>query len=227
MPASRGRRRRQGRGPPEPLPKKDRLQFLTPRNIWSSILALCTLLGLVVLCPHVSADVDREADLSSALPNSVTFTNLGWITLHNLSVSFGLCRSISNQNAAILGRPNPNKCSGSALNGSIANVLAWQGHTLVADEKWTLPPANRFMSFGSGKLIDGDVDYIVSFWSWPIPFYHHRAEFRFATQRQPNGLLILGAHPSRLNMPADAGIAPAAICSIVHEVAISLLSSRG
>jgi hypothetical protein len=91
----------------------------------------------------------------------------------------------------IAGR-NPSKCNGGALN--LAAVTAWQGHTLVADERWTLPPAHNFMSFG-GKLTDGDVDYVLSFWSWPVPFYYHRAEFRFATQRQPDSSLIWAPIP--------------------------------
>jgi len=195
MSKSTRRRRKPAAKKPELHHKEDHEGFLTTRKIWSAILAMCTLLGAVVLWPRVSVDIEKEPDFSSALPNFIAITNTGWVVLHDLSVSFGLCRSKSDQNASFLGRDKTAKCNGTALQGSIAHVTAWAGHTLLSDEKWTLPPAGRFMNFGTGKLVEGDVDYILSFWSWPIPFYHHTIEFRFATQAQPNGSLIWAPIP--------------------------------
>jgi len=143
------------------------------------------------------ADVEREPDFLSALPNSVSITNTGPVTLRDVAVSFGLCRAMSDGGASVIGRPNPARCNGSAIKGGngIARILDWEGHTLVVNEKWTLSLPVKFASFGKEKLAVGDVDYIVTFWAWPIPIYRHTVEFRFATQRQPNGNLIWAQIP--------------------------------
>jgi hypothetical protein len=174
----------------QPFPKKRSWRFLTPQKIWSAILAFCTLLGVVVLWPRVNVDVEKEPDFSSAIPNSITVLNTGSVTLRSAAVSFGLCRAVSDSGAMFAGRNPPTKCNGGALDGSVSHVSAWEGHTLVVDEKWTVTGSRGFMGFGSEKLRDGDVDYIVSFWAWPLPFFRHTVEFRFATRRQSNGSLI-------------------------------------
>lgn len=195
MPRSRGRRPPPNKPLPAQLPRKGQPRFPIARVIWSAILAACTLLGVVVLWPQVSADVDKEPDLSSALPNSVTFRNLGWVTLRNFSVGFALCHSVSESGASVIGRDNPNKCSGEAVANFANHVTAWNGHTLKTNEPYTLPPAHNFIGFGTEKLVEGDVDYILTFWAWPIPFFYHQVQFRFATQRQPNGTLIWAPIP--------------------------------
>jgi hypothetical protein len=169
------------------------------RRSWAIAVAISVILTIVgaafLFLPRVNVDVEKEPDFSSALPNSVTLVNTGAVTLHNVAVSFGLCRSISNQGARVSGRADASKCNGAALGGQISRVLSWEGHKLVVDEKWTLPPARGMISFGTGRLVNADVDYIVSFWSWPIPLFRHTAEFRFATQQQPNGNLIWAPIP--------------------------------
>jgi hypothetical protein len=144
--------------------------------------------------PRVNIDAEREPNFSSALPATITVTNTGSVTLRSVDVAFGLCRAISNSGARLSAGGQPYKCNGGALGPRISPVLAWQGHTLTVDEKWTLTPP-LFVGFGPERLVDGDVDFIVTFWSWPIPWYRHKVEFRFATQQQQNGRLIWAPIP--------------------------------
>jgi hypothetical protein len=212
MPRSRGRKSKLNQVKSQP---RQNLQTVRPsrpyrfgqsllhflKSVWAIALiggfVLATFVAAYSLWPRLSADVEKEPDFSSALPNAVSITNTGPVTLRDVAVSFGLCRATSDGGASVIGRRNPAKCNGSAIKAGngIAHVLDWEGHTLVVDEKWTLSLPFKFASFGKEKLADGDVDYIVTFWAWPIPLYRHTVEFRFATQRQPNGNLIWAPIP--------------------------------
>ena len=211
MPTSKGRRPKSGRGQLPPLPPSQNdppsrcyrfgqslHRFL--KSFWAGALVAGFLLGTFAaaysLSPRLSADVESEPDFSSALPNSASIKNTGPVTLRNVAVSFVTCHAVSDGGSTFSGRPANAPCNGSALGiAGRTYVKDWEGHTLVPEETLPLSLPVKHAGFGKEKLAWGDVDYIVTFWAWPIPLYQHTAEFRFATQKQPNGKLIWAPLP--------------------------------
>jgi hypothetical protein len=199
MPQSRGRRPNKAQLQPQrqqPIqvhPHSGKAAVGLIRHFWAIVLGFSVILTIVggafLFLPRVNIDVEKEPDFSSAFPNSVTVTNTGSVTLRNVTVSIGNCRAISDNGGAFTGRPDPSKCNGGALKGRLIHMEAWEGHTLVVDEKWTLAMPRRTITF-PGNLASGDLDYLVSFWSWPVPFLRHTVEFRFSIQRLPNGAFV-------------------------------------
>jgi hypothetical protein len=208
MPKSKGRKPRKAPPPPPPRqpaqahPQSGRTKGLI-EHFWAIVVGLSVILTIVgaafLFLPRVNIDAERTPNFSSGLPATITVTNTGSVTLRSVDVAFALCHAISNTGGKITGGGATTgggvKCNGSAQGPRISPVLPWQGHTLVVDEKWTLTPP-RYLGFPStDRLVDGDVDFIVTFWSWPIPWYRHKVEFRFATQPQQNGTLIWAPIP--------------------------------
>jgi hypothetical protein len=208
MPTSKGRKPKKGQSqPPRKQPERtdpplEKIKGLL-WHAWAIVGAFAVIVtilgGAYLFLPRVNIDAESTPNFSSGLPATITVTNTGSVTLRSVDVAFALCHAISNTGGKITanGRATGGgtKCNGGAQGPGISPVLPWQGHTLVVNEKWTLTPP-RFMGFSPpDRLADGDVDFIVTFWSWPIPWYRHKVEFRFATQQQQNGTFIWAPIP--------------------------------
>ncbi len=206
MPKSKGRKLKRAR-PPTPPQRPAQAHSQSGKaagliqHFWAIVVGLSVILTIVgaafLFLPRVNIEVQREPNFSSGLPATITVTNTGSVTLRSMNVTFALCHAISNTGAKITengkATGSGTKCNGGGYGTS--RVLPWEGHTLVVDERWTLTPP-RYLGFPApDRLVDGDVDFIVTFWSWPIPWYRHKVEFRFATQPQQNGTLIWAPIP--------------------------------
>jgi hypothetical protein len=174
MPRSRGRRRPPTRPPPPPPPKKDHWQFVTPRRLWSAILAFCTLLGVIVLWPRITIDPDRsQIDPLHPFPVSFTIRNTGFIPLENLRIDLGLCTIWTGPPMTL-----PDRCQ------KVRSYLykpEWRARRLARDEPFQIRLDDLLNIVPPAELGAADISVRATFYPWIIP-YNFQIEHRFQTR---------------------------------------------
>lgn len=180
-------------------------------KILAALFATATLLGgtIAVLAGLSSVSVNILPPLEASKPFSAPFTvvNNGKIRLSHMNFLVGLCRVDMNLSGAFVPRrpravtirgdsakftPGSVGCTGPT--GARFYNQNWTNHKLAPQEKfstildpvldWLIPPQAR----DSVTVTSAAITIVVQFQSWIIP-WRREAEFRFATQKGPEGTL--------------------------------------
>jgi hypothetical protein len=182
MPRSRPRKRR----PKEPLqlsPSKQRTtRFFTPRQIWSGILAFCTLVGVVALWPRVTIESPGTIDPSHPYPLTFKVTNTGFIPPWNVRPVIGLCTFVPAPPAINL----PDRCPGPLQ--TFLGLNDWTVSELERDEPMDVRLDDMFPLAPSQTFGAADISIKIVFRPWFFP-KDTSIERRFQTRVEKDGTL--------------------------------------
>src|ERR1700733_8772501 len=125
MPRSGKDREREKQRQPKPLPQKPRRVWTFASKAFAGVLAVCTLLGAVVLWPRVTIEPEGQIDPSHPYPIAFKITNTGFVPLRDVQPFIGVCEFWPGEPKNL-----PDRCAGSL--GSRFVMPQWHIRWLAA-----------------------------------------------------------------------------------------------
>jgi hypothetical protein len=170
-------------------PPRKGLWIVIPGKILGGILAFCTLLGIVVLWPRVSVEVNNSGNNPSVV--SFMESNAGYIPLENVTDAMALCY-LDFEKMRISGN-----CA--HLGNVRITPPQWKKHRLNIDGKNSLDMRDAFATYGSPMQVTaGDIAIIVTYQPWIVPITMEK-QFHFATKVSNDGRTYWA--PSAIDTP--------------------------
>jgi hypothetical protein len=154
------------------------------------VLGLATIVGglaaALAFLPRVSVVPSDPVDINNPFSASFTITNMNYIPLREVSVSFNL-----GQIATAPAQYSNNLVS--TFNTGFKSPK-WKRHTLTMDEKYTITPGDIFTLPPSVQISGADIAIAISFRPWILPFTRKKV-FRFIAKKQTNGYFYWYSYP--------------------------------
>ncbi len=152
------------------------------------LLGIATLGAFVIaaltLLPRITVKVSNKGELSLA---SFTITNTGYIPLHAVTTTVGVCFL---QTANVAGRSGPMRIR--VVGTDCANWATsfynkdWKVFDLPIDEPQTIDMSEVFDVYNGATIEDGDIAILIVFQPWILPI-HRRYIFHFIVKTESDG----------------------------------------
>lgn len=215
MSRSRKVREREKQRPPKPPPRKPRIVWTVANKLFAGVLAVCTILGAIVLWPRMTATPSGLFDPSNAYSETFTVANTGFLSFKEMQIGIGLCAiETVKKDFFVTG----DHCAGNDPHFMMSG-LAWATPELRRDETFSITLSDvltlateKYRADHPGVVGDTKMlsplraaNIILKVTSKPWPwFWQTSFNYRFVAEEQPNQQIMWRAVPlswKDINLP--------------------------
>jgi hypothetical protein len=156
-------------------------------RVWSAFLVLGSILGVasavVVFLPSVSVSYGDLTDPVDLLSAPITVKNDGIVRLKDVGIGLGLCGIDFGKNADKRGEQTKEACKSNGKLNSILKLTAWQHHTLVSGENYSISLHDLFKTNKDTNAQYADISIVVDYRPWYWPFGMKPKQVRIVGQK--------------------------------------------